>query len=660
MANPNISYLLVAEFDITKGSTVTLQYPSEIPGYHPDTLADQMLPDGASNQEWMCNFFFLNHRKQRSKTKMLEEWEVVPSESEKGGSVNIEKSDDSETEKMNDLERTSQFLYCVNLIYTRKDSTKKRGATIRALCLCTQHSYSHVWKEVLSHALAYSFETEDPSIFSDLYTTLNAIDLSDVNLRRQRCSVFNSYWHNEFPSVEHITSFLWNGHSHIISIPITSPLLHPHASVRLLVETFERKVMILLHALLRNDSILILGASPEQVGIFVLSCCALISPPLQGIVEARAFPYVNFIDVSYRSVKGYVAGTVNPALVSQGGWDILANVTTGQILDRNNFIAGSAGDSSEIQFFGKTSSSVVSDISKISSKIGHDPKKVYYFEKIEKSLLMRLPEGHLQHLFCRYTIRILDVALGCEFYLEDRDDIARKDAEYYNEIIARLKESEPFLRYAFDLGESANESKDTEIVLQIFELIRQIEFFCDQNCKKSGPNMTFLDPNFGKQMPKNVPNDRLPAQPLTTTSTPSVLPSPSVTSPSSVDASFLPNWFSQFGKKPVTQSTPTRTSQAPPNATPALSSMQISPTNTKVIYEWRHQKQFERIIQKLCDLTQNESHVFGLLIALTRYNIVVSRVAVHLNLSVPLLIQFTNLIARVNALRSRLTNSTVV
>ncbi|KAJ3034133.1 hypothetical protein HDV00_005418 [Rhizophlyctis rosea] len=57
----HIAHILVAEFDIDKGSSLTYQYPEET-GTDPHMLAELMLPDGAHLREEDWTMFFLNQK----------------------------------------------------------------------------------------------------------------------------------------------------------------------------------------------------------------------------------------------------------------------------------------------------------------------------------------------------------------------------------------------------------------------------------------------------------------------------------------------------------------------------------------------------------------------------------------------------------------------
>ena len=46
-----VEYVLLAEFDIDKGSTLREAYPQRVPGYDDSHFAEIMLPEGAHNRD---------------------------------------------------------------------------------------------------------------------------------------------------------------------------------------------------------------------------------------------------------------------------------------------------------------------------------------------------------------------------------------------------------------------------------------------------------------------------------------------------------------------------------------------------------------------------------------------------------------------------------
>mmetsp|Transcript_27185 Transcript_27185/g.31358 ORF Transcript_27185/g.31358 Transcript_27185/m.31358 type:complete len:83 (+) Transcript_27185:3-251(+) len=54
-----ISAVILAEFDISSGNLVRLQYPAELSGVDPEQIAAMMIPDGAHNAEHEITTFIL-------------------------------------------------------------------------------------------------------------------------------------------------------------------------------------------------------------------------------------------------------------------------------------------------------------------------------------------------------------------------------------------------------------------------------------------------------------------------------------------------------------------------------------------------------------------------------------------------------------------------
>ena len=69
-------------------------------------------------------------------------------------------------------------MYVLNLVNTKFDSTVKRGAVVKAMAICTRHSFLHIYKPLLLLALEDYFKSPTPDTLELLYNALNAMDLS--------------------------------------------------------------------------------------------------------------------------------------------------------------------------------------------------------------------------------------------------------------------------------------------------------------------------------------------------------------------------------------------------------------------------------------------------------------------------------------------------
>ena len=101
---------------------------------------------------------------------------------------NIDLANTNNTNSTND-----PFLYVINLVHTRKDRSKKRGATIRSLAIFCKHKLFEMWGPLLSHVLTEYFKSESRDTLIDFYQTINALDFSDVFGRFLKCYPFMQY-----------------------------------------------------------------------------------------------------------------------------------------------------------------------------------------------------------------------------------------------------------------------------------------------------------------------------------------------------------------------------------------------------------------------------------------------------------------------------------
>lgn len=197
----HVEYILVAKFDIDKGSIMEHQYPGPVGGDE-HMLAELMLPDQVHvrSQDW--TIFFLHKdggaededgqdpstkRKRRRKRKVEQDGQAVAGAGagdETNGHVEDldeeEMTDDEDDEEDELLEHLDgpPLVYVLNLVNTKKDDTVNRGAVVRAMAICTRHSFLHIYKPLLLIALEEYFRAPVPETLASLYEAVNAMDLS--------------------------------------------------------------------------------------------------------------------------------------------------------------------------------------------------------------------------------------------------------------------------------------------------------------------------------------------------------------------------------------------------------------------------------------------------------------------------------------------------
>ena len=164
------------------------QYPAPISGDE-HMLAELMLPDQTHmrSQDW--TIFFLHKdttaedearekrkakRRRRRRRKEAKEKGVDVSQLPGGaGDVGSEGEEDDSAFTEADLESTDEeeiddgppLIYVLNLVNTKQDATVKRGAVVKAMAICTRHSFLHIYKvchtcartreHILTHHLAF-------------------------------------------------------------------------------------------------------------------------------------------------------------------------------------------------------------------------------------------------------------------------------------------------------------------------------------------------------------------------------------------------------------------------------------------------------------------------------------------------------------------------
>lgn len=184
----HVEYILVASFDIDRGSVMEHQYPGPVGGDE-HMLAELMLPDGAHvrSQDWTIFFLHKDGAAEeedgdgrRKKKRRKEDYngytnggaeDYYDDESEEASE---EESDDDDDDNLDG----PPLVYVLNLVNTKQDSTVKRGAIVKAMAICTRHSFLHIYKPLLLLALQQYFAKPEMETLASLYDAVNSMDLS--------------------------------------------------------------------------------------------------------------------------------------------------------------------------------------------------------------------------------------------------------------------------------------------------------------------------------------------------------------------------------------------------------------------------------------------------------------------------------------------------
>ncbi|KAF2209403.1 hypothetical protein CERZMDRAFT_114067 [Cercospora zeae-maydis SCOH1-5] len=206
----HVEYILVASFDIDRGSIMEQQYPTPVGGDE-HMLAELMLPDQVDKRSQDWTTFFLHkdagqeeeeremrrrHRKRHRRHRLRENHGQADFGAERHGvdpdddianglgddGEDLDDSEDNDFDDDDDSEDLNldgpPLVYVLNLVNTKLDPSVPRGAIVKAMAVCTRHSFMHIYKPLLLLALEQYFAQPFPETLATLYEALNNMDLS--------------------------------------------------------------------------------------------------------------------------------------------------------------------------------------------------------------------------------------------------------------------------------------------------------------------------------------------------------------------------------------------------------------------------------------------------------------------------------------------------
>ena len=391
----HVEFILVARFDIDKGSMMEHQYPGPISGDE-TMLAELMLPDQAHNRKQDWTIFFLH------KDTSNEGEDGSPPGPDVDGD-NDSPDDQDDDEQAEEMLEGPPLIYVLNHVHTERDETVKRGAVCRAMAICTRHSFVDVFKPVLIMAMEQYYKSPTWDTLADLYDSLNSMDLSlmprltvlermilqasnakDMFIekfqrmiqqrkeREQQAAVSNNSSAEEVAPQNQASRFTLpkdthEYESHITyqrrSIPVKVPTAKSvetvgNFSIISLIKTFSEPhasapqpfalhahlttsgaythpIIVLVNALLTQKRVVFLGHGKpsEEVAAAVLAACSLVSGGVLRGFTRHAFPYTDLTKIEdLQKVPGFIAGVTNPVFAgNQRWWDLLCDLPTGRM-----------------------------------------------------------------------------------------------------------------------------------------------------------------------------------------------------------------------------------------------------------------------------------------------------------------------------------------
>ncbi|KAL9639160.1 MAG: hypothetical protein Q9204_001229 [Flavoplaca sp. TL-2023a] len=186
----HVEYILVASFHVDRGPIMEHQYPGAISGDE-NMLAELMLPDQAHvrKQDWTIFFLHKDTSEDEEKEETAEDGlserkssndTTADGEETSGKAAGGSNSAAKTLQEQDDIEggEGPPLIYVLNLVNTKQDTTAKRGAVVKAMAICTRHSFLHIYKPLLLLALEEYFRSPFPETLAALYDAVNAMDLS--------------------------------------------------------------------------------------------------------------------------------------------------------------------------------------------------------------------------------------------------------------------------------------------------------------------------------------------------------------------------------------------------------------------------------------------------------------------------------------------------
>ncbi|CAN0181531.1 unnamed protein product, partial [Ectocarpus fasciculatus] len=233
------------------------------------------------------------------------------------------------------------FLHCINLVRKQDDPTVRRGAVVKAMCICSRYNYIEVFRPMLMIALEQYYQRQVPEVLESLFDALNSANLAGAprptpwERGLMRRGVADK--HMGSVPVEHLTatwtymmSFKYCEGTVQASIPLYAfPDETLTSSVTLLVNLFGQNVMAIYNAVLTGRRVIFVGYNHAAGDVckIVLAACALVSPPIQQGILHRAYPYASLSDLSFLETPSYVAGVTNPMFETHPEWwDVLCQL----------------------------------------------------------------------------------------------------------------------------------------------------------------------------------------------------------------------------------------------------------------------------------------------------------------------------------------------
>ena len=160
------------------------QYPGPISGDE-TMLAELMLPDQVHSraQDWTIFFLHKDINADDNPSSPSKESDQGDSSQNSDQRNDSDNGRDSPTQNGEDRDpddpiEDPPLIYVLNYVNTKHSSSVTRGAIVKAMAICTRHSFVDIFKPVLVLAIEDYFKSPTLDTLATLYDSLNSMDLS--------------------------------------------------------------------------------------------------------------------------------------------------------------------------------------------------------------------------------------------------------------------------------------------------------------------------------------------------------------------------------------------------------------------------------------------------------------------------------------------------
>ncbi|KAB8349833.1 hypothetical protein FH972_023846 [Carpinus fangiana] len=452
---PHVEFILVAAFDIDRGSIMEHQYPGPISG-NEHMLAELMLPDQVHSRQQDWTIFFLH-----KDADPEDDVEDANGRDDQEREASIVEDGDA------DPLEGPPLVYVLNHVNTKMDNSVRRGAVVKAMAMCTRHSFLDIYKPLLVLAIEEYFRAPTLDTLANLYTSVNSMDLSLVprlsllegiilsasstkTMFMERFEKMIEQQKDDDPrheqprqtlprdTHEFETRIPYNGHTLPVKIPVAKwPETVGNFSIIKLIQTFAaphaasakpfsvhphlttggvmtHPIIVLVNALLTQKRVIFLGHGrpSEEVAEAVLAACALASGGVLRGFTRHAFPYTDLTKIDdLQRVPGFIAGVTNPVFETQHDWwDLLCDLPNGRMTISSKIATPEVTDG--IQTFKQQHPNIVNaGTTSSSSDVTGD---AVFMDNVLRTINNRLGEGVVRSMWRDWVVKLTRIAATFE------------------------------------------------------------------------------------------------------------------------------------------------------------------------------------------------------------------------------------------------------